>query len=128
MFNDSHAMGLLGPQVIASTKVQVNQEVDGYVELLPVKWLALNGPPVIRMKIRWSLIGEERLLPTPGATSVLVDAWQAMTGGAQRPPPGDHLARLGPGLCLGARVQLLLLSRPRTSRPRTSLPRWKINR
>ena len=79
MFTGSHAMGLVGPQVIAVTRVPVNQEVDGYVELKPMKWLALNGPPVIQMKIRWALIGEPGSLPGPGSTGVLVNAWQAIT-------------------------------------------------
>ena len=76
LFTDTHALGWLGPQVIASTTVAVNDEVDGYVELKPIKWLALNGAPVIHMKVRWSKISTG--LPTPGSTSALVDAWQAV--------------------------------------------------
>ena len=80
VFKDSHAMGLVGPQVIASTTVAVKQEVDGYLELTPIKWLALNGAPVIHMKVRWSKIGAG--LPTPGSTLSLVGAWQASTPSA----------------------------------------------
>ena len=74
MFKESH--DLWWPQVIASTTVVVKQEVDGYLELTPIKWLALNGPPVIRMKVCWSKIGAG--LPTPGSTSHLMDAWQPL--------------------------------------------------
>lgn len=108
VFKESYAMGMLGPQIVASTTVTVNQEVDGYLELRPMKWLSLNGPPVIRMKVRWARIGEGGF-PTPGATSALVDAWQAM-----RQPTApfkedlcvdtDGLLSLGP--CSGVPAQL----------------------
>ena len=72
VFTETHSLGWLGPQVIASTTVDVNDEVGGYVELKPSKWLAMNGAPVIHMKVRWSKISTG--LPTPGSTSALVDA------------------------------------------------------
>ena len=79
MFADTHVMGFLGPRVIASATIAVRDEVDGYLELTPIKWLALNGPPVIHIRVRWSKIGEGLMgLPTPGSTSSLADAWQAI--------------------------------------------------
>ena len=76
MFNSSHFMGSVGPQVIASTTVAVKEEVDGYFELSPIN--AFYGPPVIHMKVRWLKIGDHGGLPTPGSTSSLVDTYQAL--------------------------------------------------
>ena len=85
IFAESHAMGLLGPQLLATGTVDVGKEVDGYLELKPVKWLSLNGPPVIQLKVRWSRIAAEGV-PTSGATAVRVDAWEALAPSAPELP------------------------------------------
>ena len=88
MFSEVQALGMVGPQVIASTTIRVKQEVDGYLELTPIKWLALNGPPVIQLKVKWSKIGDG--LPTPGATTDLVNAWQAYASAPRREQIGEN--------------------------------------
>ena len=75
MFKEQYALGCVGPQVIASTTVQVNQEVDGYLELTPSKWLNLNGAPVIQLKVKWLRVGDtSEGLPTPGQAWALINA------------------------------------------------------
>ena len=86
MFAETHALGMVGPQVLASGHLLVGQDFEGYMELKPLKWLALNGPPVLQLKVRWAKLGDATGLPSLGSTSLLVNAWQAMATQPQSQP------------------------------------------
>ena len=75
--------GLLGPRIIANTSLAVGPSYEGYLELSPEKHIPGNGPPLLEVKVRFSLVPTVDVgLPSVGNTGVLVDAWSSGVPGA----------------------------------------------
>ena len=75
--------GLLGPRTIANTTLAVGSSFEGFLELSPERQIPGNGPPLLEIKVRFSLVPTVDFgLPCPGNTGFLVDAWSSGVPGA----------------------------------------------
>ena len=71
------------PRTIAKATLAVGTSFEGFLELSPERQIPGNGPPLLEIKVRFSLVPTMDVgLPTPGNTGLLVDAWSSGVPGA----------------------------------------------
>ena len=66
MLSEETMGGVLGPRVVATGTCQMGCDFDGYLALQTGKEIQGNGPPVLRLQVRFSNLGQPMPEPTLG--------------------------------------------------------------
>ncbi len=84
IMTEQHFGGRLGPVVIARCTFPVGEDINGFLELVPVREVPRNGAPLVQLTARFREIGA-----LAGNTSALVEVWEQ--------PLGSGVPALGQG-------------------------------